>query len=132
MLTTSELGSFKLEPVSSVVPDLLDVSQILERRGATAKTQVAYCLGTTDNCRRLVAMKRFYFDLVGEVPARDFLGHECSSRREARKHASFIAHRIGTEHPHFVQRGNGVAVREEGGVSFYQAPIALTHRVRLH
>ena len=103
-----------------------------ERRGATAKTQVAYFLGTTDNCRRLVAMKRFYFDLVGEVPARDFLGHECSSRREARKHASFIAHRIGTEHPHFVQRGNGVAVREEGGVSFYQAPIALTHRVRLH
>jgi uncharacterized protein DUF6894 len=76
-------------------------------------------------------MKRFYFDLVGEVPARDFLGHDCSSRREARKHASFIAHRIGTEHPHFVRRGNGVAVREEGGASFYQAPIALTHRIWL-
>ena len=92
----------------------------------------AHCIiGTTDSRRRLVAMKRFYFDLVGEVPARDFLGHDCSSRREARKHASFIAHRIGTEHPHFVRRGNGVAVREEGGVSFYQAPIALTHRVRL-
>ena len=77
-------------------------------------------------------MKRFYFDFIGEVPARDFLGHECSARREARKHASFIAHRIGTKHPHFIQRGNGVAVREEGVVMpFYQAPIALTYRVRL-
>jgi hypothetical protein len=72
-------------------------------------------------------MKRFYFDLVGE-PARDFLGHECSSRRDARKHASFIVRRIGTKHPHFIQRGNGVA----GGASFYQAPIALKCRVGLH
>jgi hypothetical protein len=72
-------------------------------------------------------MKRFYFDFIGEVPARDFLGHECSARRD-----SFIAHRIETEHPHFIQRGNGVAVREEGVVMpFYQASIALTHRVRL-
>jgi hypothetical protein len=74
-------------------------------------------------------MKRFYFDLVGEVAARDFLGHECSSRREAREHASFIAHRFGTEHPHFLQRGNGIAVREEGGAAFYQAAIALTNHV---
>ena len=100
-----------------------DVSLIFEAGSLPA-------LGTTDSRRRLVAMKRFYFDLVGAVPARDFLGHDCSSRREARKHASFIAHRIGTEHPHFVRRGNGVAVREEVGASFYQAPIALTHRVR--
>jgi hypothetical protein len=75
-------------------------------------------------------MKRYYFDLIGELPARDFVGHECSSR--ARKHASFIAHRIGSEHPHFVKPGNQIAVREEGGVSFYQTPIALTSRSGLH
>jgi hypothetical protein len=78
------------------------------------------------------AMKRYYFDLIGEVPARDFLGHECSSRNEARKHASFIAHRIGNEHPHFVKPENRIAVREEGGAAFYQAPIALTSRAGLH
>lgn len=78
------------------------------------------------------AMKRYYFDLIGEVPARDFLGHECSSRNEARKHASFIAHRIGNEHPHFVKPENRIVVREEGGAAFYQAPIALTSRSGLH
>jgi len=77
-------------------------------------------------------MKRYYFDLIGEVRARDFLGHECSSRNEAIKHASFIAHRIGNERPHFVKPENRIAVREEGGAAFYQAPIALTSRLGLH
>ncbi|WP_376700244.1 DUF6894 family protein [Bradyrhizobium archetypum] len=77
-------------------------------------------------------MTRYYFDLIGEVPARDFLGHECSSEMEAREHASFIAHRIGNEHPHFVKPGNQIAVREEGGDAFYQAPIALTSRSGHH
>jgi hypothetical protein len=27
-------------------------------------------------------MKRFFFDLAGEFPARDFLGHECSSKKK--------------------------------------------------
>jgi hypothetical protein len=39
-------------------------------------------------------MQRFFFDLVGELSARDVLGHMCSSRREAKEHAAFIAHRI--------------------------------------
>jgi hypothetical protein len=81
---------------------------------------------------RLKAMKRYYFDLIGDVRARDFLGHECASRKEARTHASFIAHRIGTEQPHFVKPGNQVAVREEGGEAFYQAPISLTSRTGFH
>jgi hypothetical protein len=43
-------------------------------------------------------MTRFFFDLAGgERPARDFLGHQCRSRKEAKDHAQFIAHRIGTE-----------------------------------
>jgi hypothetical protein len=77
-------------------------------------------------------MKRYYFDLVGEVPAKDFLGHQCASEEEAREHASFIAHRIGSEHPHFAKPGNQIAVREEGGASFYQAPISLTSRSGFH
>ncbi|WP_442893373.1 DUF6894 family protein [Bradyrhizobium sp.] len=77
-------------------------------------------------------MKRYYFDLIGELSAIDFVGHECSSRAEARKHASLIAHRIGSEHPHFVKPGNQIAVREEGGVSFYQTPISSTNRSGLH
>jgi hypothetical protein len=60
-------------------------------------------------------MKRFFFDLVGDIRAHDFMGHECSSKREAKKHASFIARRIGTERPSFAKPGNVIAVRDERG-----------------
>jgi hypothetical protein len=71
-------------------------------------------------------MKRFYFDLVGDLPARDVLGHECSSRKEARRHACFIAHRVGTERPNFAKQGNGISVRDENGNEFFVAPIKST------
>jgi hypothetical protein len=78
-------------------------------------------------------MKRFYFDLVGDLPARDILGHECSSRKEARRHACFIAHRVGTERPNFAKQGNGISVRDENGNEFFVAPIKSTVREgRLH
>jgi hypothetical protein len=78
-------------------------------------------------------MKRFYFDLVGDLPARDVLGHECSSRNEARRHACFIAHRVGTERPNFAKQGNGISVRDENGNEFFVAPIKSTVREgRLH
>jgi hypothetical protein len=78
-------------------------------------------------------MERFYFDLVGDLPARDVLGHECSSRKEARRHACFIAHRVGTERPNFAKQGNGISVRDENGNEFFVAPIKSTVREgRLH
>jgi hypothetical protein len=77
-------------------------------------------------------MKRFYFDLVGELPARDVVGRECASRKEARRHACFIAHRVGTERPSFAKPGSGISVREESGTEFFLAPIKLTAQGRLH
>jgi hypothetical protein len=68
-------------------------------------------------------MKRFFFDLVGEIRACDFMGHECSSKKEAKSHAAFIAHRIGTERPSFAKQGNFIAVRDERGVKIFAAPI---------
>jgi hypothetical protein len=73
-------------------------------------------------------MKRFFFDLVGEIRARDFMGHECSSKKEAKSHAAFIAHRIGTERPSFAKRGNFIAVRDERGAKIFAAPITSTVR----
>ena len=69
-----------------------------------------------------------FFDLAGELPARDMQGHECASRREARKHATFIAHRIGTERPGFAKGGNAIEVRDEDGERFFTAPIKSTLR----
>jgi hypothetical protein len=73
-------------------------------------------------------MKRFFFDLIGELPARDVLGHECSSNKEARQHAHLIARRVGTEHPSFAKGGNRVAVRDERGTKIFEAPITSTVR----
>lgn len=69
-------------------------------------------------------MKRFYFDLVGDIRARDFMGHECSSKKEAKEHALFIASRIGTERPGFAKPGNLISVRDELGEAFFEVPIA--------
>jgi hypothetical protein len=68
-------------------------------------------------------MKRFFFDLAGDLSAHDFMGHDCSSNMEAKRHASFIAHRIGTERPSFARPGNYISVRDDRGVEIFKAPI---------
>lgn len=68
-------------------------------------------------------MRRFFFDLSCDLPAKDVRGHLCSSRREAQEHAVFIAQRIGSERPEFVKPGNCIEVREERGEVFFTAPI---------
>jgi hypothetical protein len=73
-------------------------------------------------------MKRFFFDLVGDIRAHDFMGHGCSSKKEAKNHAAFIAHRIGTERPSFAKRGNYIAIRDERGAEIFGAPITSTVR----
>ena len=68
-------------------------------------------------------MKRFFFDLAGALPAHDVLGHQCRSRKEAKEHAQFIAHRIGTERPSFAKPGNYISVRDDRGTEIFEAPI---------
>ena len=68
-------------------------------------------------------MRRFFFDLAGDLSAHDFMGHDCSSKMEAKRHASFIAHRIGTERPSFARPGNYISVRDDRGTEIFKAPI---------
>ncbi|WP_376707393.1 DUF6894 family protein [Bradyrhizobium japonicum] len=68
-------------------------------------------------------MKRFYFDLAGALTACDRMGHQCASRREAKEHARFIAHRIAAVRPPFAQPGNYIRVRDENGVEIFEIPI---------
>jgi hypothetical protein len=71
-------------------------------------------------------MPKYFFHLAGELPAHDLLGHECGDDREARDHASFIAHRIGTEKPGMVREGNFISVRDERDREIAQVPLAST------
>jgi len=68
-------------------------------------------------------MRRFFFDLAGDLSAHDFMGHDCASKREAKQHACFIAHRIGTERPSFAKPGNYILVRDDRGAEIFKAPI---------
>jgi hypothetical protein len=45
------------------------------------------------------------------------------SRKEAKDHAQFIAHRFGTERPTFARPGNYISVRDESGTEIFEAPI---------
>jgi hypothetical protein len=64
--------------------------------------------------------------LAGRLAAHDLMGHECSNDDEARKHGSFIAHRVGTEEPYIVQEGNFILVTNEIGDDLFKIPIAST------
>jgi hypothetical protein len=73
-------------------------------------------------------MKRFFFDLTEEIPARDLLGHECSPKKEAKQHACFIAHRIGTEKPSICEAGELHLSEGRTRHRLFEAPITSTNR----
>jgi hypothetical protein len=71
-------------------------------------------------------MPKYFFHLAGQLPARDLLGHECTNDKEAKHHASFIAHWIGTEKPEMVREGNYISVTNEQGDELVQVALAST------
>jgi hypothetical protein len=75
---------------------------------------------------RLARMPKYFFHLAGQLPARDLFGHECTNDKEAKAHASFIAHRIGTEKPEMVREGNYISMTNEQGDEIFQIALAST------
>jgi hypothetical protein len=71
-------------------------------------------------------MPRYFFHLAGQLKANDRLGHDCVDDVEARGHASFIAHRIGTEKPEMVRDGNFILVSNDAGDEIERVPLAST------
>jgi hypothetical protein len=71
-------------------------------------------------------MSKYFFHLIGELPARDLIGHECANDREAKDHGSFIAHRIGTEKPGMIREGNFISVTDKGNREIFRIPLAST------
>jgi hypothetical protein len=71
-------------------------------------------------------MSKYFFHLIGELPARDLIGHECANDREAKDHGSFIAHRIGTEKPGMIREGNFISVTDKGSREIFRILLAST------
>ena len=70
-------------------------------------------------------MSLFFFDLAGELPARDMVGHHCRSAEEAEEHAAFIARRIALAKPGLAKPDNYIEVRDGRGAHVFSAPIQL-------
>ncbi|QPF83875.1 hypothetical protein IC762_30100 [Bradyrhizobium genosp. L] len=69
-------------------------------------------------------MPRYFFHLAGDIAAHDVLGQDLQDADEAKSHADFIAHRIGTEKPEMVREGNFISVRDESDAELFQIPLA--------
>jgi len=106
------------DPSARVTQRSNDGSAFSHNRGISADI-----FGTAKSASRCNAMRRFFFDLAGDLSAHDFMGHDCASKKEAKQHACFIAHRIGTERPSFAKPGNYISVRDDRGAEIFKAPI---------
>jgi len=69
-------------------------------------------------------MPQYFFHLFGQIPAHDAMGHQCANDDEATEHASFIAHRIGTERPEMIREGNFISVENERRQEIARIPLA--------
>lgn len=74
----------------------------------------------------LARMPRYFFNLAGQFPARDLIGHACADDDDAKAHGSFIAHRIGSEKPEMVREENFISVLNEAGEEIFQIALAST------
>jgi hypothetical protein len=71
-------------------------------------------------------MPKYFFHLVGHLPAHDLLGHDCANDTEARIRGNFIAHKVGTGKPEMGREGNFISVRDARNMEIAQVPLPST------
>jgi hypothetical protein len=69
-------------------------------------------------------MPHYFFHLTGEISAHDMVGHERADDEEAKQHGNFIAHRVGTEKPEMVCKGNSILVVNATADEIARLPIS--------
>jgi hypothetical protein len=69
-------------------------------------------------------MPKYFFHLIGDLPARDLLGHECEHDDAAKRDGRILAHRIGTEKPEMVREENAILVTDEDEEELFKIPLA--------
>jgi hypothetical protein len=60
---------------------------------------------------------------LGDGSARDLLGRDFSTNKEAREHGRLLARQVGTDKPGLVGDGNFVSIVNEAGVEVFLIPI---------
>ena len=69
-------------------------------------------------------MPIYFFHLLGDVPARDLIGHDCAGDGEAQKHGRLLAHNVGTDRPDMVREGNFISVVDASDRELFRIPLS--------
>lgn len=89
-------------------------------------TSIVLDVGTSAPATRSKEMPRYFFHLAGTTPAHDMIGHECADENEAKEHAGFLAHQLGSARPGAVREENVISVRDAWDRELFQVPLAST------
>jgi hypothetical protein len=68
-------------------------------------------------------MPKYFFHLMGDFPARDLLGHECASDKDAESYGKLLARDVGTDKPQMVRDGNYIGVAKDDGTEIFRIPL---------
>jgi uncharacterized protein DUF6894 len=69
-------------------------------------------------------MPKYFFHLLGDVPAHDLIGHECAGDKEAEKFAKLLARHVGTDRPDMVREGNYISVVDGRDRELFRVPLS--------
>jgi hypothetical protein len=69
-------------------------------------------------------MPKYFFDLLGDVPAHDLIGHECADDEEAEKYGKMLAHNVGTDRPDMVRESNYISVVDSSDRELFKIPLS--------
>jgi hypothetical protein len=68
-------------------------------------------------------MPKYFFHLMGDVSARDLLGHDCTNDKVAEEYGKMLARDVGTDKPQMIRDGNYIAVANEDGNEIAKIPL---------
>ena len=68
-------------------------------------------------------MPKYFFHLMGDVPAHDLLGHECANEKNAESFGKTLARGAGTDRPQLIQDANYIDVTREGRTEVFRIPL---------
>ena len=69
-------------------------------------------------------MPKYFFHLLGDVPAHALIGHECADDMEAEKYGKMLAHNVGTDRPDMVRESNYISVVDSSDRELFKIPLS--------
>ena len=68
-------------------------------------------------------MPKYFFHLLGDVPAHDLIGHDCASDKEAKQYGRMLAHNVGANRPDLINDNNYISVVNDGDRELFKIPL---------